>query len=439
MRFTAAQIAEVTGGALVTDQPTGADTVCDGVSIDSRTVGAGALFVPIVAERDGHEFIEQALLAGAAAYLTSQEPVGGTAIVVADTQRALAALGREARRRHGGPVVAITGSVGKTSVKDLAAAAIGIDLKVHASERSFNNELGVPLTLCNAPTDTDVLIVEMGARGIGHIDDLCAIAEPTVGVVTWVGAVHTSEFGSIEAVARAKGELVQALPPSGTAVLNIDSPEVAAMQVKSFAPVVTYGRNAMVSATGINLDDELRPEFTALVDGHRHRVTLPVHGVHHVSNALAAIAAAHAVGVPADRAAIGLRSAAMSPWRMELHQAESGARIINDAYNANAISTAAALQSLATLKADRRVAVLGVMAELGDRHDEDHAAMTRLAAELGIELIAYRELAYGPAPVATLDEAIDAIGRLGHGDAVLVKGSRVAGLEALADLLVTQS
>ena len=439
MRFTATQIAEVTGGALVTDQPTGADISCDGVSIDSRTVGAGALFVPIVAERDGHDFIEQALLAGAAAYLTSSEPVGGTAIVVGDTQRALAALGRDARRRHGGAVIAITGSVGKTSVKDLAAAAIGIDLKVHASERSFNNELGVPLTLCNAPADTDVLIVEMGARGIGHIDDLCAIAEPTVGVVTWVGAVHTSEFGSIEAVARAKGELVQALPPTGTAVLNIDSPEVAAMDQISFAPVLTYGKNAMVSATGIELDDELRPEFTVLVEGHRHRVTLPVHGVHHVSNALGAIAAAHAVGVPADRAAIGLRSAAMSPWRMELHQAESGARIINDAYNANAISTEAALRSLAALRADRRVAVLGVMAELGDRHDQDHAAMTQLARELGIELIPYRELAYGPAPVATLDEAVDAIGRLGEGDAVLVKGSRVAGLEALADLLVTQS
>ena len=438
MRFTATHIAEVTGGALVTDQPAGADISCDGVSIDSRTVGAGALFVPIVAERDGHDFIEQALLAGAAAYLTSNEPVGGTAIVVDDTQRALAALGRDARR-HGGAVIAITGSVGKTSVKDLAAAAIGIDLKVHASERSFNNELGVPLTLCNAPADTDVLIVEMGARGIGHIDDLCAIAEPTVGVVTWVGAVHTSEFGSIEAVARAKGELVQALPPTGTAVLNIDSPEVAAMDQVSFAPVLTYGKNAMVSATGIELDEELRPEFTVLIDGHRHRVTLPVHGVHHVSNALGAIAAAHAVGVPADRAAIGLRSAAMSPWRMELHHAESGARIINDAYNANAISTEAALRSLAALRADRRVAVLGVMAELGDRHDQDHAAMTQLARELGIELIPYRELAYGPAPVATLDEAVDAIGKLGEGDAVLVKGSRVAGLEALADLLVTES
>ncbi|MEM7094177.1 MAG: UDP-N-acetylmuramoyl-tripeptide--D-alanyl-D-alanine ligase [Actinomycetota bacterium] len=431
MEFSAAQIAEVTGGALV-----GEDTTCRSVSIDSRSVGRGALFVPVVAERDGHDFIESALLAGAGAYLTEREPVGGTAIVVDDTMRALADLGREARRRFDGPVVAITGSVGKTSVKDLARAAIGIDLRVHASERSFNNELGVPLTLCNAPDDTEVLVVEMGARGIGHIDDLCAIASPTVGIVTWVGAVHTSEFGTVEAVARAKGELVQALPPTGTAVLNIDSPHVAAMQELSFAPIVTYGRNAMVTALGVTVDDELRPEFTAVVDGHRERVMLPVHGAHHVSNALAAIAAAHAVGVPLDRAAIGLRSAQLSPWRMELHRSSTGARVLNDAYNANAISTAAALESLAALAAERRVAVLGLMAELGDHHDEDHRAMAELAERLGIELIAYRESAYGREPVMTLDEAEQRIGDLGEDDAILVKGSRVAGLEALADRLI---
>lgn len=434
MRFTAAQIAEVTGGILRGD-----DVECDGVSIDSRDVGAGALFVPIVAERDGHDYIENALLAGASAYLTEREPQGGTAIVVPDTGRALARLGTEARRRHGGAVIGITGSVGKTSVKDLARAAISVDLTCHASVRSFNNELGVPLTLCNAPDGVDVLIVEMGARGIGHIDDLCAIAAPTVGIVTWVGAVHTSEFGSIEAVAQAKAELIQALPPTGTAILNTDCPPVAAMAELSFAPVVTYGKGAMVSAVGIELDDELHPEFTAVVEGLRHRLALPVHGMHNVSNALAAIAAAHAVGVPLERAAIGLRSAEMSPWRMELSTAASGARIINDAYNANAVSTEAALRALAALPATRRIAVLGVMAELGDHHDDDHWAMTELAGELGVELIAYQEPAYRVEPFATMDDVIAELGELGDGDAVLVKGSRIAGLEALASTLLSET
>lgn len=435
MHFTAAQIAEATGGVLVGD-----DVRCTSVSIDSRTVADGGLFVPIVAERDGHDFVPAAIGAGAAAVLTARDDVvtdGAVAIRVEDTTRALAALGREARRRHVGPVIGITGSVGKTSVKDLARAAIGIDLRCHASTRSFNNELGVPLTLCNAPEGTEVLIIEMGARGIGHIDDLCAIAEPTVGIVTWVGAVHTSEFGSVEAVARAKGELVQALPPDGTAILNIDNPYVAAMADRSFAPVLTYGTNAMISASGIDLDDDLRPEFTAIVEGHRHRVQLPVHGEHQVSNALAAIAAAHAVGVPADRAAIGLRSAEMSPWRMELHRRADGLVVLNDAYNANAVSVAAAMRSLTELDATRRIAVLGVMAELGDHHDDDHRAMTELAGELGIELIAFAEAAYGAATtVETIDEALGALGPIGAGTAVLVKGSRVAGLEQLAARLL---
>ena len=431
MRFTSVQIAEITGGRLVGD-----DVECDSVTIDSRTVEPGALFVPIVAERDGHDFIEAAIEAGASAHLTQREPQGGTAIVVDDTLRALTELGREARRRHRGPVVAITGSVGKTTVKDLAVAAIGIDLECHASLRSFNNEYGVPLTLVNAPETADVLIVEMGARSIGNIDDLCAIAEPTVGVVTWVGAVHTSEFGSIDGVAKAKGELVQALPADGTAILNIDNDRVAAMADLSFAEVLTYGEGAMVAATGVELDDELRPEFTVIVDGQRHRVALPVHGEHQVSNALAAIAAARAVGVPTDRAVIGLRSVQLSPWRMEFRRRADGGLLINDAYNANALSTESALRSLAGVDAERRVAVLGLMAELGDHHDEDHRAMTDLADELGIELLAFREPAYGRPVLESFDDVVEALGELGPGVAVLVKASRVAGLERLAERLL---
>lgn len=427
MQFLASQIAEVCGGRLV-----GEDIDCDGVSIDSRSVRPGSLFVPIVAERDGHDFIEHAMLGGCAAYLTDRHPTGGTAIQVDDTTVALQALGHEARKRHAGPVIAITGSVGKTSVKDLTRAAVSVDLRCHASERSFNNELGVPITLCNAPDDTEVLVVEMGARGIGHIDELCAIAEPTVGVVTWVGAVHTSEFGSVEAVAAAKSELVQALSAEGTAILNVDNEHVAAMEHKSFAPVVTYGKRGMIRASGVCLDDELRPEFTVIVDGHRNRVSLPVHGAHHVSNGLAAIAAARAVGVPVDRAAIGLRAAEMSPSRMDLRRTAAGGIVINDAYNANAISTAAALRSLAALPVERRVAVLGVMAELGDHHAEAHRSIQVLADDLDIELLAYREAAYGGIAYDDLDAIEARIGVIGAGVAVLVKGSLVAGLQPFA-------
>jgi len=427
----ASDIAELTNGTLV-----GPDVVCNGASIDTRTIGIGELFVPIVDARDGHDFISIAIAAGCGAYLTSREPVGGTAIVVEDTSVALTTLGRAARERHQGPVIAITGSVGKTSVKDLTLAALTKARKTHASARSFNNELGVPLTLLNAPDDVEVLIVEMGARGIGHIRDLCEIAKPTVGVVTYVGAVHTSEFGSLEAVAQAKAELIHALPEDGTAILNSDCAPVLAMKDVSPAPTITYGITGDVSATDVALDGELRPSFKANTYGRSYDVVLPVHGEHQVSNALAAMAAAEAVGVAPSEAVAGLSEATLSPWRMELDRSASGALIINDAYNANAISTEAALRSLTHVDAVHRHAVLGVMAELGDRHDDDHRAIANLCFELGIRLIAFKEPAYGVVPVHDFDQAVAKLGPLGEYDVVLIKGSRVAGLEALAASLV---
>lgn len=433
MRLTASDIAGITGGALH-----GPDAECDGVSIDTRTIERGQLFVPIVDTRDGHDFIPVALAAGCAAYLTEREPAGGTAVVVPDTSKALIELGRAARTRHAGPVIGITGSVGKTSVKDLARAAVGAGRPVHASERSFNNELGVPLTLLNAPGDTEVLVVEMGARGVGHIAELCEIARPDVGVVTHVGAVHTSEFGSIGAVAEAKGELIGALPSTGTAILNADAPLVMAMRSRSRAPVVTYGTGGDYSAIDVQLDAELRPSFQLIRSGRSHEVTLSARGVHQVGNAMAAVAAAEAVGVPIETAIAGLGDAELSPWRMEFGRTPEGAVVINDAYNANALSTEAALRSLAALDAVRRFAVLGLMAELGDHHEEDHRAMAALCEDLGVRLIAFREPAYGVDPVEDFDGAIRALGELNRFDAVLVKGSRVAGLEQLAARLLAQ-
>ncbi|HET6772111.1 MAG TPA: UDP-N-acetylmuramoyl-tripeptide--D-alanyl-D-alanine ligase [Acidimicrobiales bacterium] len=430
-------VAAATGGRLV-----GPDVTVAGLAIDSRLVTGGELFVPLVAERDGHDFVAAALDAGAAAYLTARPPLdrrSGSAVEVADTSEALAALGRHARglldARVDGRVVGVTGSVGKTSVKDLLAAALAARWRTAASAGSFNNELGVPLTLANAPAGTEALVVEMGARGAGHISDLCAIARPTVGVVTRVAAVHTATFGTLEAVAAAKGELVAALPSSGSAVLNAADPLVAAMAGRTSARVVTFGAGGDVRAGKVVLDEDLRPEVHLITPWGDTAVRLAARGAHMVENALAAATAALVCDVPLGDIAGALATADVSRWRMELRTLPAGARLLNDAYNANPTSMAAALRALAALDATRRVAVLGLMAELGAGSDAEHRAVGDLARELGIEVVAVGVPAYGGTLVADLDEAAAALDGLGPGDAVLLKGSRVVGLERLAERL----
>jgi UDP-N-acetylmuramoyl-tripeptide--D-alanyl-D-alanine ligase len=437
VRFRASDIAAATSGALH-----GPDVDIDGVAIDSRLIHGGELFVPVVADRDGHEYVAAAVAAGAIATLAHERvetPEGVARIEVADTAKALLDIGRLARKRLGPLVVGITGSVGKTSVKDLCAAALGERWPTTASERSFNNELGVPLTLANAPDGTKAAVVEMGARGRGHIALLCDIARPTVGVVTAVVAAHTELFGSIEEVAVAKGELVEALPAAGTAVLNADDPRVAAMATRTSARVLMYsasGGAADVVADDVRTDDELRPAFVLRTPSGSAPVQLAVRGVHQVGNALAAAAAAIACGATPEQAAAGLATATLSPWRMDLRTAPTGARILNDAYNANPASMAAALASLAALPAVRRIAVLGLMAELGDVADAEHARVLALADELGIDVIAFETKLYGSPPVDGVDGVLAALGPLSDGDAVLVKGSRVAGLERVAAALL---
>ena len=300
----------------------------------------------MVAERDGHEFIGPALANGAGAYLTGGPIEGGTAIVVDDTVRALQAAGRFARTKLPNPVFGITGSVGKTSVKDLLASILSERLVTAASAQSFNNELGVPLTLLNAADGTQAVVVEMGARGVGHIAHLCDIAHPSVGIVTRVAAVHTSEFGSIEEVARAKGELVEALPARGIAILNAEDPRVAAMARRTSATVITFGEGGDVQAEDLTMDDDLRPTFVLASPWERAQVTLMVRGRHQVENALAAAAAGLAEGIGAAAVVRGLERGSLSRWRMELVAAPSGAVVLNDAYNANPTSVAAALDSL---------------------------------------------------------------------------------------------
>jgi UDP-N-acetylmuramoyl-tripeptide--D-alanyl-D-alanine ligase len=427
------EIAKATGGVL-----SGTDVEVSGATIDSRQVAAGQLFVPVVAARDGHDFVAAAVAGGAAAYLTSRGPVedvDATAVEVGDTVEALAAMGRHARTRLPERVVGITGSVGKTSVKDLLAVALAARWRTSASVGSFNNELGVPLTLVNAADDTEALVVEMGARGVGHIAQLCALASPTVGVVTRVAAVHTETFGALEEVAAAKGELVEALPGGGYAILNAGDPFVAAMASRTTAETVTFGDGGDVRAEAAALDDELRPSFQLVTPWGSAPVRLEVRGEHMIDNALAAAASALVCGVPVADVAEALGTAALSRWRMDLVRLASGALVVNDAYNANPTSMAAALRALAGLPARRRVAVLGLMAELGASSDEEHVAAGRLARDLGVEVIGVAAPAYGGTTVGNVDDVPAALGPLGGGDAVLLKGSRVAGLERLMELL----
>jgi UDP-N-acetylmuramoyl-tripeptide--D-alanyl-D-alanine ligase len=277
----------------------------------------------------------------------------------------------------------------------------------------------------------------MGARGHGHIAELCAVAEPTVGVVTTVEMVHTEMFGGLEAVARAKGELIESLPTDGTAVLNGDNPFVAEMAGRTTARVLTVGLEAGdLRAEDVDLSAELRAGFRLRSPWGDADVRLGIRGSHNVHNALAAAAVGLVCGVDLADVVVGLEQAEGSPWRMELRRAASGAMVLNDAYNAGPASMKAALHALARIDARRRFAVLGPMAELGEHHGPAHREVAFQAELLDIELIAVAAPDYTGESLPDIDAALDRLGQLGEHDAVLVKGSRVAGLERLAHELL---
>jgi UDP-N-acetylmuramoyl-tripeptide--D-alanyl-D-alanine ligase len=430
VRFSISELATRLGGEQV-----GPDVAITGASIDSRTVLPGQLYVPIVAERDGHDFIRAALQSGASAYLTERQPVGGTAVVVADTAASLLRLGQLARERMDGGVVGITGSVGKTTTKDLLQGCLASSFRVAANERSFNNELGLPLTLLNAPDDVEWTVLEMGARGAGHITRLTEIGLPDVGIVTSVAMAHVEYFGDLEGVAKAKRELVIALPSTGVAVLNADDPRVARMASVSPCPVLRYAveGDADVRAERVILDDNLRPRFHMTTPWGAAEVGLALHGLQQVPNALAAAAAALWCGSPLDAVVAALGSATGSPLRMEVRRIPDGPVLVVDCYNANPASTEAALRSMAALRAGRKVALLGLMAELGTQAEAEHRRVSQLAEELGIEVVGYQTGLYGAAHVSSTNEAVALLLELGPHDAALVKGSRVARLEDVVD------
>lgn len=455
--LTLAEVAMAVGGS-THDIPDTGVRITGPVVLDSRNVEAGGLFVAFAGERaDGHDFAAGAVRDGAAAVLAAR-PVGVPAIVVDDVEAALGALARHVTARLGATVVALTGSVGKTSAKDLTAQLLGRLGPTVFPPGSFNNEIGLPLTALRAGEDTRHLVLEMGARGAGHIRYLAGLTPPSVGVVLNVGTAHLGEFGSREAIARAKGELVEVLPGDGVAVLNADDPLVRAMAPRSGAArVVLFGeaRDAEVRAEDVVLGPGGRPSFTLRTPQGSAGVTLRLYGEHHVSNALAAAAVARELGMPADEIATALSEAeALSRWRMEVVERADGVTIVNDAYNANPDSMRAALRALVQMGAGRRRtwAVLGEMAELGDDAPAEHEGVGRLAVRLNVNRLvavgggaaarldmgAKNEGSWGEESVlvSDTDAAIDLLrAELRPGDVVLLKASRAMGLEVVAEAL----
>jgi UDP-N-acetylmuramoyl-tripeptide--D-alanyl-D-alanine ligase len=452
--LSVAQVAEITGAAL--DQVPDPRAVITGpVVIDSRDAGPGALFAALPGARaDGHDFAATALAAGAVAVLATR-PVGGPALIVADVPAALAALAAAVvARRPDLIIVGITGSAGKTTTKDLTAQLVETLGPTVSNRGSFNNEIGHPLTVLRVTTGTRYLISELSARGPGHIAALCAIAPPRLGAVLCVGHAHAGEFGGIEEVARAKGELPAALPADGVAVLNADDPRVAAMAARTAARVLTFGRDpgADVRATGVTVDDQGRASFTLTTAAGSAPVALRLHGEHHVSNALAAAALATELGMGLDAVAAGLSAAVpRSRYRMEVVTTPAGITVVNDAYNANPESMRAALAALAVMTAGppsrRGFAVLGQMTELGEAAQEFHVQAGRQAAAAGVAglvvvgvegapILAGAKEGGGAAELIGVPDAqaaLDALAqRLRPGDVVLVKASHSVGLEAVA-------
>jgi UDP-N-acetylmuramoyl-tripeptide--D-alanyl-D-alanine ligase len=455
--LTLAEVAELVDGEL-----TGAaDAVVTGaVTLDSRTVSAGDLFVAVAGERvDGHDFLGAAAAAGAVGALCSRPDGALPCVVVPDP---VVALGRLAAGVHGRltagglTTLGITGSSGKTSTKDLVGQVLAASGPTVSPPGSYNNDIGLPLTVLDADETTRYLVLEMGARGPGHIARLCGVAGPQIGVVLNVGSAHLGEFGSPEVIAQAKGELVEALPEDGTAVLNADDPRVLGMAARTRARVLTtgLGADADVRAASVVLDESARAGFTLVAAGEEHPVALQVVGHHQVANALSAAGAALAAGLdPATIAGALSAATPRSRWRMEVGRRADGVTVVNDAYNANPESMRAALAALAGLAGERRIAVLGAMAELGPDAEAEHERLGRDAVASGVDLV----VAVGPDAVGIAGGASAAGGRAGEesvhvpdraaarellsellrpGDVVLVKASRSYGLELLAaDLL----
>jgi UDP-N-acetylmuramoyl-tripeptide--D-alanyl-D-alanine ligase len=465
LTLSAGRMVEVTGGELVSGS---ADAMVNGVCTDSRAVQAGCAFVAFAGERaDGHAYVADALRAGARAALVTRyddavsaavEQSGrhqAAVVLVRDATSAVVALAKYHRGRLACPVVGITGSTGKTTTKDFLAAALATKLRVTATAGNRNNELGVPLTVLDAGSETDVLVVEMGMRGAGQIEALCGVARPTHGLVTNIGQTHLELLGSQEAILHAKGELVRCLPESGAAFLNGDDAWSRRLASDSLAPVSFYGLGSDndVRASDVSVSDDGMPTMTLTAVGESVTVTLPVPGRHNAYNAAAAAAVATSLGVSLAEVAAGLTDVSLTEWRMQVFTAANGVTVVNDAYNANPASMRAALSALSDMNTNgRRVAVLGDMRELGSLAELAHFRLGEEVADLPVhELVTVGDLArrIGEGALArgmdrkavrscaTAEEAGEVLDDLLQpGDVVLVKASRSLGLERVVEGIV---
>ncbi len=449
--FTAAEAAAASGGRLV--RGTGGEEIAR-VVVDSRAAGPGDLFVAVPGERvDGHAFVGEALARGAVAALVSRLPEAagpppGALILVDDTVAALGRLAAYHRERFAVEVVGVTGSVGKTTTKELAAAVLGQRYRVLRSPGNYNTEIGLPLALLDLRPGHQVAVLEMGMRGPGQIRYLARLARPRAGILTLIAETHAELLGSVEAVARAKRELVEELPPGGVAVLNADDPRQRPMAAATRARVIWYGLGGGADVTAADLvprGSGVRFTLRAprLAAGEAP-VDLPLPGRHHVADALAAAAVGLAFGLGLEEIARGLASASLPEMRSRIVEAGS-LKLIDDTYNASPASVKAALETLAQVAPGRRVAVLGDMLELGDYSLEGHREVGRAAAQVdllvtvGTRARHARDAAVeaGLPPERALhcadrDEALERLkGLLRPGDTVLVKGSRAMRMEEI--------
>lgn len=456
------EVARATGGILLIGSP---GELLPEVSIDSRSITAAQIFIPISGERfRGQDFVTEAIDKGAAGVITEEwtdslklqvaAATGINAVIkVASGNQALMDIARLARGKSQAKVIAITGSTGKTSTKNLLVGALSMESKVHVSPANYNNEIGVPLTIIKAPPEVDFMVLEFGMRGIGQIKKLAELAAPDIGVITNVGEAHLGLLGSREKIAAAKAELLEALPPSGVAIINADDEFAPRMMSVCRAAVLTFGlsERADFRATDVHLDEEARPTFVLRTPTGVCEIVLRLSGRHSVLNALAAAAAATAAGASLEAVRRGLAQVESPPMRLRTVRI-GDIRMIDDCYNANPASVMVALATLGEMRvAGRRVAILGDMAELGDYAREGHlrvgAAVVATDVDLliGVGTLAKRVLegALGEGmdagachwfgDVAEAGEAI--VSLLRPGDLVLLKGSRFMGLERLVERL----
>ncbi len=456
LTFTVQDIVRATQGALVAgDLGVG----CSGVAIDSRTLSVGDAFFAIRGHRlDGHDFLAEAAGRGAACLvvhaLPDPLPAGVPVVLVEDTTRALGRLAAAHRARFELPVVAVTGSNGKTTTKEMIAAVLGTRFRVLKPEGSFNNQWGLPLTLLRLGPEHEALVVELGTNQPGEIAALAAIALPTVGVVTTVAAVHTEFLGSLDGVREEKAALVRAVRRDGRVVLNADDPRVAGMARDAAAPVITYGRaaTAHVRAAGEIADGPAGLTFALEAEGRRLPARLHFTGAHNVTNALAAAAAGLALGLDLPAIVEGLGAARPVGGRCVWRQAGT-VTILDDTYNANPASTKAALETAAAHRGGRRlVVVLGDMLELGTMAEEAHREAGRQVVAAGADALVglgpHARLAVEAAREGGLTEAHHAttfedtmahlLKRVAPGDLVLVKGSRGMRMERVVDALMAR-